>query len=70
MQIDLGGGYETHLAQPDEAQRCYEEALDTNPSSSAAVHALGLLHERQGNWYNALDIFGGFALYRDGEQHC
>ncbi len=56
LLLRLGGVHEGQLRQVEEARARYEEALDVDPSSTATLRVLGSLHEKEGNWFNALDL--------------
>lgn len=56
LLLRLGAVHEEKLREVEEARARYEEALDVDPSSTRALRALGALHEREGNWFNALDL--------------
>jgi tetratricopeptide (TPR) repeat protein len=53
---ELGQIQMDRLDRPDEAEASFTQALDADPSAREVVHALGHLHEQQGNWFNALEM--------------
>lgn len=56
LYLEAGEIYQEHLDRADQAEEVFTAALDADPNSQAAVHALGQLHEQHGNWFNALEM--------------
>jgi len=56
LYLAIGEIYYRELSQVDKAEQIYNAARDFNPNSSDAVHALGQLYERSGNWFQSLDM--------------
>ncbi|MFN7131628.1 MAG: tetratricopeptide repeat protein, partial [Myxococcales bacterium] len=56
LLVQMGEVYYRELKKIDKAAQIFQRALDLNPSSRDAMHALGLLYERSGNWPFALDM--------------
>ncbi len=54
--VDMGDVFHQQLRQVDRAVNTYHHALELNPRSRPAMHALGTLYERSGNWPFALDM--------------
>lgn len=59
-QVELlvlaGEVYYHELKRIDRAAQIFNQALEINPRSREAMHALGILFERSGNWPFALDM--------------
>jgi tetratricopeptide (TPR) repeat protein len=55
IYLDIGNICHKELGQTDRAEDAYNAALDFDPGSRDALHALGELYERSGNWFNALE---------------
>lgn len=55
IYLQMGEVYHRELSQADKAEAAYNAALDFDPGSREALHALGQLYERSGNWFNALE---------------
>jgi tetratricopeptide (TPR) repeat protein len=53
--LEIGEVYYRDIGKTDQAEQAYTAALDFDPSSRDALHALGQLYERSGNWFNALE---------------
>lgn len=53
--LDIGEIFYRELNLVDKAEEMYTAALDFDPRSRRAIHALGQLYERSGNWFNALE---------------
>ena len=49
----------THLHQTDKAADAFQAALGVFPGHTPALHALGTLYERSGNWPFALEMLAG-----------
>lgn len=56
LYLEIGELYNRELSRADQAEEAFTAALDVDPSSREAIHALGELHERHGNWFNALEM--------------
>ncbi|MBX5481947.1 MAG: tetratricopeptide repeat protein [Myxococcaceae bacterium] len=56
--VEMGDVFHQHLRQVDRAVATFHRALELNPKSRQAMHALGTLYERSGNWPFALDMLG------------
>ncbi|MFZ5470742.1 MAG: tetratricopeptide repeat protein [Myxococcota bacterium] len=54
--VEVGDTYHQQLKQVDRAVQAYHQALELNPRCRLAIHALGTLYERSGNWPFALDM--------------
>jgi tetratricopeptide (TPR) repeat protein len=54
--VGMGDLFHQQLKQADRAATAYHRALDLDPQSRPAMHALGLLYERSGNWSFALEM--------------
>lgn len=55
LYVELGQVYATELDRTDKAEQVYNAALDFDPGAQDAIHALGALYEKSGNWFNALE---------------
>lgn len=55
LYVAIGQVYATELGRTDKAEQMYTAALDFDPGSQDAIHALGALYEKSGNWFNALE---------------
>jgi golgin subfamily B member 1 len=64
LMVQLGDVWYQDLKRLDKAATLYHQALDLDPSSIPAMHALGLLYERSGNWPFALDMLSREAQAR------
>lgn len=53
--IAIGDVNYKELGRADKGEEFYNAALDFDPGSKGALHALGQLYERSGNWFNALE---------------
>ncbi|MBI5508893.1 MAG: tetratricopeptide repeat protein [Deltaproteobacteria bacterium] len=56
LYLQIGEIYYRELSQVDKAEQIYNAARDFNPNSAAALHALGQLYERSGNWFQSLEM--------------
>ncbi len=56
LLVDMGDVLHQQMRQVDRAVSTYHRALELNPQSRQAMHALGTLYERSGNWPFALDM--------------
>lgn len=55
LYLAMGEVFAKELGRTDKAEAVYNAALDFDPSSQEAIHALGALYEKSGNWFNALE---------------
>ncbi len=56
LYVQVGDVYRDQLRRADRAVDAYQAALQVDPTHRPAMHALGLLYERSGNWPFALDV--------------
>ncbi|MBT6177716.1 MAG: tetratricopeptide repeat protein [Deltaproteobacteria bacterium] len=56
VYLDMGEVYHSNLARVDLAEQAYNQVRVLKPESPVALHALGQLYERSGNWFQALDM--------------
>lgn len=56
LLVAAGEVYYHELKRIDRAAQIFNQALELNPRSREAMHALGVLYERSGNWPFALDM--------------
>ncbi|MHB8874318.1 MAG: tetratricopeptide repeat protein, partial [Myxococcaceae bacterium] len=56
LYVGVGDVFHQQLKQVDRAVTAYHQALELNPKCRPAIHALGTLYERSGNWPFALDM--------------
>ena len=56
LWVAMGDLLEHQLRQVDRAATAYHQALELDPQCYAAMHALGVLYERSGNWPFAMDM--------------
>ncbi|HSP18171.1 MAG TPA: gliding motility protein, partial [Myxococcaceae bacterium] len=56
LMVDAGEVLRTHLHQTDKAADAFQAALGVFPGHTPALHALGTLYERSGNWPFALEM--------------
>ncbi|HEX8439664.1 tetratricopeptide repeat protein [Archangium sp.] len=56
LYVEIGNVYHQQLKQVDRAVNTYSYALEVDPQSRPALHALGKLYERSGNWPFALEM--------------
>jgi tetratricopeptide (TPR) repeat protein len=54
--VEMGDIFHQQLKQVDRAVATFHRALELNPKSRPAMHSLGTLYERSGNWPFALDM--------------
>lgn len=54
--VEMGDIYHQQLKAVDRAVIAYHQALELDPSCRPAMHALGTLYERSGNWPFALEM--------------
>jgi golgin subfamily B member 1 len=55
LYLAMGEVYAKELGRTDKAEAVYNAALEFDPSSQDAIHSLGSLYEKSGNWFNALE---------------
>ncbi|MFH1808455.1 MAG: tetratricopeptide repeat protein [Pseudomonadota bacterium] len=55
LYLEVGEIYYRDLNRADKAEEMFNAAMDFDPKSRRAIHALGQLYERSGNWFNALE---------------
>jgi len=56
LWVSMGELLEHQLRHVDRAATAYHQALEIDPQCYAAMHALGVLYERSGNWPFAMDM--------------
>ncbi|PTL82541.1 tetratricopeptide repeat protein [Vitiosangium sp. GDMCC 1.1324] len=56
LYVEIGNVYHQQLKQVDRAVNTYHQAQAVDPTSRPALHALGKLYERSGNWPYALEM--------------
>jgi tetratricopeptide (TPR) repeat protein len=56
LLVAMGEVYYKELKRTDRAAQIFHRALEIDPRSRTAMHALGLLYERSGNWPFALEM--------------
>jgi len=56
LLLALGEVQDQYLNLGEDAERTYLAALSKDPSGREAVHRLGELYEKQGSWFNALEM--------------
>ena len=56
LLVAMGEVQYKELKKIDRAAQTFHRALDLDPRARAAMHELGLLYERSGNWPFALDM--------------
>ncbi|HLL84408.1 MAG TPA: tetratricopeptide repeat protein, partial [Longimicrobium sp.] len=56
LMVEVGHIYHQQLKLVDRAAQYYQYALEADPSCRPAMHALGTLYERSGNWPFALEM--------------
>ncbi len=56
LLVEMGDIFHQQLKAVDRAVTTYHQALELNPRCRPAMHALGTLYERSGNWPFALDM--------------
>lgn len=54
--VEMGDIFHQQLKAVDRAAVAYHQALELDPRCRPAMHALGMLYERSGNWPFALDM--------------
>jgi tetratricopeptide (TPR) repeat protein len=60
--VEMGDIFHQQLKQVDRAVTAYHQALELDPRCRPAMHALGMLYERSGNWPFALDMLEKEAI--------
>ncbi len=58
LLVEMGDIFHQQLEAVDRAVTTYHQALELDPRCRPALHALGTLYERSGNWPFALDMLG------------
>jgi golgin subfamily B member 1 len=58
LHVILGEVWNHNLNRPDQAEQLFQRALQIDPNNQPALHALGELYERSGNWQQALEMLG------------
>jgi len=56
LYVQVGDVFRDQLRRADRAVDAYQAALQVQPTHRPAMHALGMLYERSGNWPFALEI--------------
>jgi tetratricopeptide (TPR) repeat protein len=56
LYVEIGNVYHQQLKAVDRAANAYNSALQVDPNCRPALHALGKLYERSGNWPDALEM--------------
>lgn len=56
LYLEIGEVYYRELSRVDKAEQIYNSARQLNPKSTDALHALGQLYERSGNWFQSLEM--------------
>lgn len=56
LYLQIGEIYYRELSRVDKAEEIYNTARNFNPASEAALHVLGQLYERSGNWFQSLEM--------------
>ncbi len=54
--VEMGEVLRQHIRQTDKAANAFQAALQIDPSHEPAMHALGMVYERSGNWPFALEM--------------
>ena len=67
IMVEAGEVLRAHLHQTDKAADAFQAALGVFPGHTPALHALGMVYERSGNWPFALEMLHqeAEALRRD-----
>lgn len=65
VYLDMGEVYHANLSRVDLAEQAYNQVRVLKPESPIALHALGQLYERSGNWFQALDMLEQEAQITD-----
>lgn len=61
LYLAIGELYQDKLGQEEQAEEAFRQALAANPNSKEALKSLADLHERQGSWFNALEMLSSLA---------
>ncbi|MEZ4272661.1 MAG: tetratricopeptide repeat protein [Myxococcota bacterium] len=56
LYLQIGEIYYKELSRVDKAEQIFNKARESNPNSDAALHSLGKLYERSGNWFQSLEM--------------
>jgi tetratricopeptide (TPR) repeat protein len=56
LYVQVGNVFRDQLRRADRAVDAYQAALQVQPDHRPAMHALGMLYERSGNWPFALEV--------------
>ena len=56
INLSIGDVWYHELNRVDKAEDAYNKALEINNQSREAIHALGQLYEKSGNWFNAIEM--------------
>lgn len=66
LLVELGDVWHQQLRQVDRAVDSYSQALSVDPGCRPAMHALGNLYERSGNWPFAIEMLSREAQAANG----
>ncbi|RME22440.1 MAG: hypothetical protein D6806_12980 [Deltaproteobacteria bacterium] len=56
IYLDIGEVWYRELSRVDKAEEVFNLALEVDAKSIPAIHALGQLYEKSGNWFNAIEM--------------
>ncbi|MBW1872342.1 MAG: hypothetical protein JRJ19_09765, partial [Deltaproteobacteria bacterium] len=56
IHLSIGEVWYRELSRVDKAEDVFTKALEIDPQSRPAIHALGQLYEKSGNWFNAIEM--------------
>ncbi|MCP4502837.1 MAG: hypothetical protein GY822_23100 [Deltaproteobacteria bacterium] len=56
LYLEVGDVFHKEVGRADKGLEFYEAALDFNPGAVEAIHRMGHVYERSGNWFNALEM--------------
>ncbi len=56
IHLAIGEVWYRELSRVDRAEDVFAKALEIDPQSKQAIHALGQLYEKSGNWFNAIEM--------------
>ncbi len=56
IHLNIGDVWYRELSRVDKAEDVYAAALKIDEQSRQAIHALGQLYEKSGNWFNAIEM--------------
>lgn len=56
LYLQIGDIYYRELTRVDKAEEAYNTARSFNENNAQALHSLGQLYERSGNWFQALEM--------------